>query len=160
MVSNFDYKHRCLIEKNVPMALILPSRWQDGSESLGIERTSCLCLYDRRLALCCARLDSFAPISLIQKRSERNGLGYTVWPDWAIFVTKGYFRNGTFQCSIHTRAWYALSCSISGKHKILHTLRNCPPSITAKKRISEDETEANLSVATFCVTFGDNMTRI
>ena len=72
MVSNFDYKHRCLIEKNVPMALILPSRWQDGSESLGIERTSCLCLYDRRLALCCARLDSFAPISLIQKRSERN----------------------------------------------------------------------------------------
>ena len=43
MVSHFDYKHRCLVEKNVPIALILPSRWQDGAESLGIERTSCLC---------------------------------------------------------------------------------------------------------------------
>ena len=42
MVCHFDYKHMCLIEKNVPIALILPSRWQDGAESLGIERTSCL----------------------------------------------------------------------------------------------------------------------
>ena len=30
--------HRCLVEKNVPIAFILPSRWQDGAESLGIER--------------------------------------------------------------------------------------------------------------------------
>ena len=45
MVSHFDNKHRCLIEKNVPIALILPSRWQEGAESLGIERTSCLCKY-------------------------------------------------------------------------------------------------------------------
>ena len=30
--------HRCLIEKNVPMAFILTSRWQDGGESLWIER--------------------------------------------------------------------------------------------------------------------------
>ena len=37
MVSHFDYKHRCLVEKNVPIAFILPSRWQDGAESLGIE---------------------------------------------------------------------------------------------------------------------------
>ena len=44
MVSHFNYKHRCLVEKNAPIALILPSRWQDGAESLGIERTSCLCL--------------------------------------------------------------------------------------------------------------------
>ena len=43
MVSHFDYKHRCLAEKNVPIALILPSRWQDGAESLGTECTSCLC---------------------------------------------------------------------------------------------------------------------
>ena len=28
----------CHIEKNVPIAFILPSRWQDGAESLGIER--------------------------------------------------------------------------------------------------------------------------
>ena len=42
MVSHFDYKHRCLLEKNVPIALILPSRWQDGPESLGIEHNSCL----------------------------------------------------------------------------------------------------------------------
>ena len=43
MVGHFDYKHRCLVEKNVPIALILPSRWQDGAESLGMECTSCLC---------------------------------------------------------------------------------------------------------------------
>ena len=30
--------HRCLVQKNVPIALILPSRWQDGAESLGMER--------------------------------------------------------------------------------------------------------------------------
>ena len=34
--------HRCHIKKNVPIAFILPSRWQDGAESLGIETTSCL----------------------------------------------------------------------------------------------------------------------
>ena len=44
MVSHFDHKRRCLIEKNVPIVLILPIRWQYGAESLGIEHTSCLCL--------------------------------------------------------------------------------------------------------------------
>ena len=39
MVSHFDYQHKCLVEKNVPMGYILPSRWQDVAESLGIERT-------------------------------------------------------------------------------------------------------------------------
>ena len=42
MVGHFDYKHRCLEKKNVPIELILPSRWQDGAESLGMEHTSCL----------------------------------------------------------------------------------------------------------------------
>ena len=36
MVSHFDYKHGCLAEKNVPIVLILTSRWRDGAESLGI----------------------------------------------------------------------------------------------------------------------------
>ena len=36
-----DRNHRCLIEKNVPIVFILPSRWQDGAESLGLEHTSC-----------------------------------------------------------------------------------------------------------------------
>ena len=40
MVNHFDYKHRCLVDKIVPIALILPSRWQDGAESLGIELTT------------------------------------------------------------------------------------------------------------------------
>ena len=44
-MANHDGNHRCLIEKNGPIALILPSRWQDGAESLGMETTSCLCLY-------------------------------------------------------------------------------------------------------------------
>ena len=30
-------------EKNVPIALILPSRWRYGAESLGMELTSSLC---------------------------------------------------------------------------------------------------------------------
>ena len=30
------------VENNVPIALILPSRWQDGAESLGMETTSYL----------------------------------------------------------------------------------------------------------------------
>ena len=41
MVSHFDYKHRCIVDKNIPIAFILAGRWQDGVESLGIERTSC-----------------------------------------------------------------------------------------------------------------------
>ena len=36
-MANHDGNHRCLVEKNVTMALIFPSRWQDGAESLGIE---------------------------------------------------------------------------------------------------------------------------
>ena len=45
MVGHFDNKHRCLEEKNVPKALILPSRWQDSAESLGMEHTYYLRLY-------------------------------------------------------------------------------------------------------------------
>ena len=45
MVSQFSYKHRCLVEKYVPIALILLSRWEDGAESLGIKRTNCLWQY-------------------------------------------------------------------------------------------------------------------
>ena len=41
MVSHFDYEHRCLIEKNVSIALILPSRWQDGAETLGFILSNC-----------------------------------------------------------------------------------------------------------------------
>ena len=36
-MANHDGNNRCLTEKNVPTALILPSRWPDGAESLGIE---------------------------------------------------------------------------------------------------------------------------
>ena len=36
-MADHDGNHRCLVEKNVPKALILPSRWQDGAKSLGIE---------------------------------------------------------------------------------------------------------------------------
>ena len=36
-MANHDGNHRCIIENNVPKALILPSRWQDGAESLEIE---------------------------------------------------------------------------------------------------------------------------
>ena len=41
-MADHDGNHRCLVKKNVPIALILPSRWQDGAESLGMETTSCL----------------------------------------------------------------------------------------------------------------------
>ena len=42
-MANQYGNHRCLIEKNVPIAFIVPSRWWDGAESLGIETASCLC---------------------------------------------------------------------------------------------------------------------
>ena len=40
-MADHDGNHRCLAEKNVPVDLILPSRWQDGIESIGMETTSC-----------------------------------------------------------------------------------------------------------------------
>ena len=43
MVSHFDYKHRFLVEKNVPRVLICLVDDRDGAESLGIGHTSCLC---------------------------------------------------------------------------------------------------------------------
>ena len=36
-MADCDGNHRCLVEKNVPIPFILPSRWQDGAESLGIK---------------------------------------------------------------------------------------------------------------------------
>ena len=36
-MADHDENHRCLAEKNVPIVLILPNRWPDGAESLGIE---------------------------------------------------------------------------------------------------------------------------
>ena len=36
-MADHDGNHRCLVEKNVPIVLILHSRWQIGAESLGIE---------------------------------------------------------------------------------------------------------------------------
>ena len=36
-MADHDGNHRCLEEKNVPIALILTSRWWDGAESQGIE---------------------------------------------------------------------------------------------------------------------------
>ena len=43
-MADNDGNHRCLVEKNVSILLILPSRWQYGAESLGMETTSCLSL--------------------------------------------------------------------------------------------------------------------
>ena len=63
MVSHFDYKHNCLAENNVPIVLILPSRWQDGAESLGIERTSCLWYDHNCFSLSYVFLERKYPIS-------------------------------------------------------------------------------------------------
>ena len=41
-MADHDGNHRCHIDKNVAIVFILPSRWQDGAESLGIECTTCL----------------------------------------------------------------------------------------------------------------------
>ena len=37
-VGHFDCKQSSLAEKNIPIAFILPSGWQDGAESLELER--------------------------------------------------------------------------------------------------------------------------
>ena len=44
MFGHFDCSHSCLIEKNVHIAFILPSRWKDGAESLEIKTKCCLWL--------------------------------------------------------------------------------------------------------------------
>ena len=41
-MADHDGNPRCLAEINVPIAFILPSRWQDGAESPGMETTSFL----------------------------------------------------------------------------------------------------------------------
>ena len=43
MVVHFDCKYSCLVENNVPIAFIYPSRWQNDDESLRIVTTSCQC---------------------------------------------------------------------------------------------------------------------
>ena len=43
-MADHNGNHRCLVKKNVPIVFILPSRWQNGAESLGMETTSCLLL--------------------------------------------------------------------------------------------------------------------
>ena len=45
MVGHSECTCRCHMEWNVPIAIILPRRWQDGAESLLIETTSCLWSY-------------------------------------------------------------------------------------------------------------------
>ena len=66
--------HRCLIEKNVPIAFIFPSRWQD--ESLGIETTSCLWLNIRCLGppMLSGSVCAFRP--------------YLLWPKHTIYAFK------------------------------------------------------------------------
>ena len=46
-MADHDGKHRCLVEKNVPISLILPSRWRDGAESLEIEHQLFMVLLSR-----------------------------------------------------------------------------------------------------------------
>ena len=36
-MADHDGNHRCLVEKNVPIALMASSRWRYGAKSLGIE---------------------------------------------------------------------------------------------------------------------------
>ena len=48
-MADHDGNHRCLVEKNVPTTLILPSRWRDGADSLPRDRA--LAVYGIRLML-------------------------------------------------------------------------------------------------------------
>ena len=41
-MANHYGNHKCHLEKYIPIVFILPSRWQDDAESLGIETASCL----------------------------------------------------------------------------------------------------------------------
>ena len=52
--GHLDSKHRCHIEKNVPIGFVLPSRWQNGAESLGIKITICLWCLLTKPQLCCS----------------------------------------------------------------------------------------------------------
>ena len=41
-MANHYGNHKCHLEKYITIVFILPSRWQDDAESLGIETASCL----------------------------------------------------------------------------------------------------------------------
>ena len=45
-MADHNGNHRCLVERNVPIVLILSSRWRDGAESLG---NRALAVYGKRL---------------------------------------------------------------------------------------------------------------
>ena len=84
MVGHFGHKHTCLVEKNVPIALILPSRWQDGAESLGLESTSCICYRDlhfllNRLMHCKEKMHKF-----ISRQNANFGftISFWLWKVW------------------------------------------------------------------------------
>ena len=49
------------MEKNVPIAFILPSKWQNDAESLGIETTSCL-WYSIAVTYCCKKVNMISMV--------------------------------------------------------------------------------------------------
>ena len=58
-MANHDGNHRCLIEKNVTIALILPSRWQDGAEGLCLIITKELLLKNGRFTILSISKDGY-----------------------------------------------------------------------------------------------------
>ena len=72
-MADNDGNHRCLVEKNVPIVLILSSRWQDGAESLGMDTTSCLYLSCKLLCLRntknCSKIFPLVKFRLVNKKS-------------------------------------------------------------------------------------------
>ena len=73
-MADHDRNHRSLAEKNVPKVFILPSRWQDGAESLGIETTSCLGM------LLCQKLLMTSTLGFSGDVSNYLGTTYLVLP--------------------------------------------------------------------------------
>ena len=76
-MADHDGNHRCHEEKNVLIAFILPSRWQVGVESLGIEHklfmaTSCSVCSAKSIILAKIRRHYFMTSSFCAKTEDVN----------------------------------------------------------------------------------------
>ena len=84
-MADHDGNHRCLIEKNVPIAFILPNRWHDGAESLVMERPQAV--YDSTFVnynAKCSLIDvsnQKSSFKSVNSRFLRNLFGYFWGPD-------------------------------------------------------------------------------
>ena len=111
MVGHFDCKHSCLIEKNICKAFIFPNRWQDAAESLGIEITSCLCLW----VLPNSSSDIFVKYLILSYCKKQS----PVWPEVWVKRRTMSIQNVPKSAKVVSLEWWKIG------HSCLNPTQNC-----------------------------------